>query len=241
MVDRFAIEQSVLRAAEGDAARLPRRLCEAVRKSVSMDAATLSLFTDTPHRQLLWATSDAALRLERLQFGVGEGPCVTAARTGDKVIVNDLHADVTQWPVFGSCAQEQLADVGAVYAFPLRIDEGRTLGAIDVLRHEAMAPDPDLIQKGVIATRAAGRALLNTYQATVEQGGLPLWEPEDILDSYWGPTHAAVGALVVELDITAEEALSRLRARAFGTERSLPKISDDVLADPSGWVRDGDI
>ncbi|GAA2297086.1 GAF and ANTAR domain-containing protein [Streptomyces kunmingensis] len=238
MVDRFAVEHSVLEAVEGDPARLPRRLCEAVRESVSMDAATLSLFTDTPHRQLLCATSDAALRLEKLQFGLGEGPCVTAARTGDKVIVNDLHQDLTGWPVFGPCAQDSLPDVGAIYAFPLRLDARRTLGAVDVLCHKALDPDPDIIQRGVIAARTASQALLATYQATVEQGELPLWEPEDILDSYWGPTHAAVGVLVIQLNITAEEALTRMRARAFGTDRSLPEIADDILADPANWSED---
>ncbi|MFJ8825956.1 GAF and ANTAR domain-containing protein [Streptomyces sp. NPDC102467] len=241
MVDRFAVEQSVLEAAEGDPARLPERLCEALRESVSMDAATLSLFTDTPHRQLLCATSDAALRVEKLQFGLGEGPCVTAARTGDKVIVNDLRQGLTDWPLFGACAQEQLADVGAIYAFPLRLDARRTLGAADVLCGDPRDPDPDLIEKGVIAAHAASMALMNTYQATVGQGGLPPWEPEDIMDSYWGPTHAAVGALVVQLDITAEEALTRMRARAFGSGRSLPEIADDVIAHPSSWSEGGPV
>jgi hypothetical protein len=238
MVDRYAVEQSVLDAAEGDQARLPRRLCEVIRKSASMDAATISLFTDTPHRQLLWATSDAALRLEKLQFALGEGPCVTAARTGDKVIVNDLQRALTDWPLFGPCARELLPDVGAIYAFPLRLDAGRTLGAVDVLCRDALEPDPEVIQKGAIAARAAGHALLTSYQATVGRGGLPSWEPEDILDSYWGSTHAAVGVLVVELDITAEEALSRMRARAFGTDRSLPDVANDILADPSAWAQD---
>ncbi|MFI0238640.1 GAF and ANTAR domain-containing protein [Streptomyces sp. NPDC016845] len=232
MVDRSAVEQSVREAAEGDPACLPRRLCEAIKESVSMEAGTLSLFTDTPHRQLLCATSDAALRLEKLQFGVGEGPCVTAARTGDKVVVGDLHKEMTGWPVFGSCAQEQLRDVGAIYAFPLRLDARRTLGAVDVLCRDPLDPDPDVVQAGVIAARAASQALVHSYQETVDQGGLPMWEPEDIMDSYWGPTHAAVGVLVVQLDISAEEALTRMRARAFGTGRSLPDIAEDILENP---------
>ncbi|MEU6390849.1 GAF and ANTAR domain-containing protein [Streptomyces sp. NPDC046939] len=232
MVDRIAVERSVREAAEGDPARLPRRLCEAIRESVSMEAGTLSLFTDTPHRQLLCATSDAALRLEKLQFGLGEGPCVTAARTGDKVVVGDLHTELTGWPVFGSCAQEQLGDVGAIYAFPLRLDAHRTLGAVDVLCRDPHDPDPETVRAGVIAARAASRELLHSYQETVDQGGLPMWEPEDIMDSYWGPTHAAVGLLAGELDITADEALTRMRAHAFGSGRSLPDVAEDILADP---------
>ncbi|MFC8128258.1 GAF and ANTAR domain-containing protein [Streptomyces sp. NPDC057302] len=238
MVDHVAVERSVHEAADGDPARLPQRLCEVLRDTVSMDAATLSLFTDTPHRQLLCATSEAGLRLEKLQFGLGEGPCVTAAQTGAEVIVNDLRQDLSSWPLFGPCAQEQLADVGTIYAFPLRVDARRTLGAVDLLCHQPLALDPDIIEKGAIAARAASFALLSAYQATMDWGGLPPWEPEDILDSYWGPTHAAVGLLVGELDITDEEALARMRARAFGSGRSLPDIAHEVIVDPSRWADD---
>ncbi len=104
MVEGFAVERRVRAAAEGDPAHLPQRLCEAVRGSLSMGGGTLSLFSDTPHRQMLWATDDAALRVEKLQFGLGEGPCVTAARKEAEVIVGDVHHALTRWPVFGSCA-----------------------------------------------------------------------------------------------------------------------------------------
>ncbi|WP_018529144.1 MULTISPECIES: hypothetical protein [unclassified Streptomyces] len=42
----------------------------------------------------------------------------------------------------------------------------------------------------------------------------------------------------MELDITPEEALARMRARAFGTGGSLPETADEVIADPAGWARD---
>nr|WP_275410105.1 GAF and ANTAR domain-containing protein [Streptomyces sp. SID14478] len=230
----------VLDATYGDPATLPDRLCEALRVSASMDAATLSLFTDTPHRQLLCATSDAALRLERLQFGLGEGPCVTAAREGAQVIVGDLRHDLSAWPLFGPCAQEQLTDVGAIYAFPLFSDTGSTLGTADLLCHRPLAPDPDAVEAAALAVRAASGALMRTFRETVVEGSsdLPPWEPEDILDSYWGLTHIAVSATAGALGITDDEALARLRARAFGTGRSLPDVANDVIADPVGWEKD---
>jgi hypothetical protein len=238
MADRVDVERSVLEATDGDPATLPQRLCEVLRDTMSMDAATLSLFTDTPHRQLLGATSEVGLRLEKLQFGLGEGPCVTAARTGVEVVVNDLRRELTEWPLFGPCAQEQLPDVGAIYAFPLQVDARRTLGAVDLLSHHPLDPTPEIIERGAVAAHAASLALLSAYQATLDRGRLPPWEPEDILDSYWGPTHAAVGLLVAELDITDDEALARMRAHAFGSGRPLPDIAHEIVADPSNWADD---
>ncbi|MDG4858526.1 GAF and ANTAR domain-containing protein [Streptomyces sp. T-3] len=238
MVDRSVVVQSVLDAVEGDPARLPQRLCSVMQESLSMDGASLSLFTDTPHRQLLCATSPAALRLEELQFGLGEGPCVTAAETGTKVIVSDVRQNLSRWPLFGPCAQDQLPDVGAIYAFPLQHGAHRALGAADVLCHQPLDPDPDIIERGVVAARITAMALVTVYQATYDRGRLPPWEPVDVLDTYWGATHRAVGMLAECRDITIDEALARMRARSFGSGRSLPDIAKEVLADPANWQDD---
>ena len=75
------------------------------------------------------AASDAlSLDFERLQTDEGEGPCVTAWRTGGMVAVPDLRED-HGFPRFSAAARA--AGMGAVFAFPLRHGHGR-LGALDV-------------------------------------------------------------------------------------------------------------
>lgn len=99
---------------------VPRRVCAAVCEGLGVDGATLSLLTDTPSRQLLAASDDAdALLLEEIQFTVLEGPCISAARTGEPVAVDDLRHELTPWPLFGAMAREKLPGVGSVYALPL--------------------------------------------------------------------------------------------------------------------------
>ncbi|WP_406725059.1 GAF domain-containing protein [Streptomyces sp. GD-15H] len=98
---------------------VPRRVCAAVCEGLGVDGATLSLLTDTPSRQLLAASNDAALLLEEIQFTVLEGPCISAARTGEPVAVADLRHELTLWPLFGAMVREKLPHVGSVYALPL--------------------------------------------------------------------------------------------------------------------------
>ncbi|MFC7304312.1 GAF domain-containing protein [Streptomyces monticola] len=238
MVDGFTAAQTVLEAAEGDPAELPQRLCRAMCEALSVDGASLSLFTQTSHRQLLCATDASALKLEELQFGLGEGPCVTAAETNSPVIVGDMSRDLSRWPLFGISAREQLPEVGAVYAFPLQFGTRRAVGSTDLLLLEPLEPDEETVQQGLAAARAAGMALLHVYQATQSHGELPPWEPADILDTHWGATHQAVGMLAEHLEITIEEALARMRARAFVLGRPLPEVAVDVRAHLSAWEDD---
>lgn len=76
------------------------------------------------------ASNADALRFERLQSELGEGPCLTAFFTGEPAFVPDLSVD-TEYPKFGPAALA--AGMEAVFTFPLRHDAGR-LGALDLYR-----------------------------------------------------------------------------------------------------------
>jgi diguanylate cyclase (GGDEF)-like protein len=80
------------------------------------------------------AASDAsALRFERLQTELGEGPCVSAYESGEAVSVPDMATD-HRYPQFVPAALK--AGLAAVFTFPLRHGEGR-LGALDLYRETA--------------------------------------------------------------------------------------------------------
>ncbi|MGA5138686.1 GAF domain-containing protein [Streptomyces azureus] len=83
-----------------------------------MDGTTLSLLTDTPSRQFLAASDDAPLLLEEIQFTVLEGPCISAAHSGEPMAVNDLREELTPWPLSGATMREKLPQVAPVYAPP---------------------------------------------------------------------------------------------------------------------------
>ncbi len=76
------------------------------------------------------ASDESALRFERLQTELGEGPCITAFESGEPVSVNDVRVD-HRYPTFGPAALS--AGLAAVFTFPLR-DGGGRLGALDLYR-----------------------------------------------------------------------------------------------------------
>ena len=76
------------------------------------------------------ASDDAALRFERLQGELGEGPCLLAYHSGQAVVVADLRRE-DRFPKFGPRALE--AGLVAVFTFPLRHSD-RRLGALDLYR-----------------------------------------------------------------------------------------------------------
>lgn len=201
---------------------VPRRVAEVLCEELPVDAVTLSVLTHTPDRQMLHATNSAAVRLEELQFELEEGPCLTASETGRPVFVEDLRAKLTEWPLFGSLAREQLPTVAAVYAFPL-VDGGTSLGAVDMLRSVPGPPDEETRSAAQQAVRAAALVLLTGKP-------VPVWRPGSLVGRHWQRTHQAAGVLAQSLGITVDEALARLRARALGSGRALPQVTEDVLA-----------
>ncbi|MGI5470830.1 GAF and ANTAR domain-containing protein [Streptomyces sp. CA-132043] len=228
-----AAEQVLTAATEADPRELPEVLCATLCRALKVDGVTLSLLTDTPDRQLLHASGTAALRLEQVQFEMGEGPCVTAAATGNPVIVADLHGRLTQWPLFGPAARERLPEIGAVYAFPMTDgDGGHPVGSVDLLRLEPWDPDEATLREWAAATRAVGLALLTSPAV------LP-WDPTPTMEAHWGRTHRAAGVLSQRMGVPVDEALARLRADAFGSGRPLPDIAEETLARLLGGAGDG--
>ncbi|MFI6208064.1 GAF and ANTAR domain-containing protein [Streptomyces sp. NPDC051041] len=218
-------------AADVPAEEVPRRVCAAACEGLGMDGATLSLLTDTPSRQLLAASDGAALLLEEIQFTVLEGPCISAARTGEPVAVDDLDGEPTPWPLFGATMRERLPQVRSVYALPLFFGD-YVLGTADLLALRPHALDADALREASRVADAVTAALLPTRQMLLTGTRAPAWEPEEVVRAHWFDTARAIGALVSRRGVAPEDALALMRAEAFRTGRSLADITADVLRDP---------
>jgi len=109
----------------------------------------------TPH--YVAASGPAALRFERLQTQLGQGPCLLAHSSGEPVLIPDLAADDT-FPRFGPAALA--AGLAAVFTFPLGHGEGR-LGALDLYRDSAAALAPDDVAAAQTLANVAAAYLLN--------------------------------------------------------------------------------
>jgi len=93
-----------------------------------ISAAGVTLISPGALPRYVAASDSSALRFERLQTELGEGPCVETYRTGIPVAMPDLQKD-NRFPRFTPRALA--AGLVAVFTFPLR-DGNRRLGALDL-------------------------------------------------------------------------------------------------------------
>jgi diguanylate cyclase (GGDEF)-like protein len=113
---------------------LVRRIVEIM----PITAAGVTLITPGLEPRYVAASNPDALRYEKLQTELGQGPCLAAYHTGNAVAVADLRAE-DRFPKFTPRALE--AGLGAVFTFPLRHGELQ-LGALDLYRDTVGALTP---------------------------------------------------------------------------------------------------
>jgi len=122
------------------------------------------------------ASNEAALRFERLQSELGEGPCLTAFETGEPVSIPDLPDD-DRFPTFGPAAVT--AGMAAVFTFPMRHGDGR-LGALDLYR-DTTGPLSAKAQTAAQTLADVAAAYLLNAQAREEAARVAEWFREKSL------------------------------------------------------------
>jgi diguanylate cyclase (GGDEF)-like protein len=98
-----------------------------------VSAAGVSLIAPGLKPRYIAASDDSALRYERLQTELGEGPCLAAYESGEAIAVPDLRLE-DRFPKFSPRALS--SGLRAVFTFPLRHDDLQ-LGALDLYRESA--------------------------------------------------------------------------------------------------------
>jgi hypothetical protein len=166
-----------------------------------------------PTGEVLWSSSALARRFDDLQFTLGCGPALDAARSGLPVLEADLRQVQPQrWGTLP--AEAELLPVRAVFCFPLGIGAIR-LGALTAVR---TAP-------GVLGDPQTRDALGLAVALTAHY--LDHWEPPQTL--YRAVVHQAVGMLSVQLALPLADALLRLRAYAYRSGRPVNDVSHDIV------------
>ena len=103
------------------------------------------------------ASDESALRYEELQTELGEGPCLTAYRTGGSVEIADIRDDA-RYPAFAPRAVA--AGLVAAFTFPLR-SQGGALGALDLYRDTPGLLDAASLDAAQTLADVAAAYLLN--------------------------------------------------------------------------------
>jgi hypothetical protein len=228
-VDRVRLAGALTEIVAGtsEISHFPERLCAACVNALPVDGVGLSLMTrDHPGgRALLGASDGVGARIEELQFDLGEGPCFSAFGDARPVLVPDMQdrEPRVRWPMF--TREIQMVGVGSLFAFPLQVG-AIGIGVLDCYRSR-VGPLTEIAEALAMAD-AVTMALINIRA----RPGLD--EPVDLFDLSWrthAVVHQATGALVAQLGISTEDALAKLRARAFRESRPVDAVARDLMAD----------
>lgn len=200
------------------------RLCSALTRHLPARGVGVSVMTDDTLGGGTVAASDlVSRRLDDLQFTLGEGPCIDAYSLRRPVLEPDLlGSGSTRWPGYAAAAQDE--GVRAVFAFPLQIGTARA-GAMDVYRTEPGPLAQDALSQALTFAEVAMGLLLDTQTAT-ERGSSA--HVDDAL-AYRLEVYQAQGMVMVDLGVSLDEAMARLRAHAYGADRSLADVARDIV------------
>ncbi|HEY4569735.1 MAG TPA: GAF and ANTAR domain-containing protein [Kribbella sp.] len=197
-----------------------RRLGTLCREVLGADGASITVDSSTANRVTLAATDPMAARLEDLQDVLGEGPCREAYDVSQPVATR-VDDDVDpRWPEFSRSA---LAAVGplTIRCFPIH-PAGRPVGVLSSYVSDGRTLDENQSIAQFLAD-ALGVALLREPPTGDRPDFLDPWSAQSIV-------HLATGMVADQLEVTTDDALALLRARAYATDRPLTTVADYVVA-----------
>jgi hypothetical protein len=173
----------------------------------------------------LCTTDEVSQLIEELQYTLGEGPCVDAYQQDKVVAEPDLADPVTRrWPAFTPPALQ--AGVRAIFGFPLRVGTVH-LGALNLYRDLPGPLTGDQHADALVVADVAARWVLEA------QAGAPVdmvAEELEVSADFHFAVHNAAGMVSVQESISVTEALIRLRAFAFSSDRLLADVAQDVIS-----------
>lgn len=171
------------------------------------------------------AASDPGSRaLEELQFTLGEGPCVDAYASRRPVLEADLReATAQRWLGYTPAAYAR--GVRAVFALPLQVG-GARLGILDVYRQQPGSLTAGSLAQALTFAEVAVQTILDG-QAHAADG-----QAAEGLEEALGYRHVvyqAQGMVLASLGGSLVDAMARLRAHAYTTDRPLTDVARDVV------------
>ncbi|MFJ7057872.1 ANTAR domain-containing protein [Streptomyces griseobrunneus] len=192
---------------------------------LGMDHLVVSLVVEGRTTEQLWSSGSVGALFEDLQFTLGQGPGPDALRTSQATVEHDVVAPGAsgRWPALVPAMAH--LPIGAMFCLPLALG-GITVGVLTALR---ASPGP---MSGQETDDSLGLAAALTLQFLGGAGSrFDAWVdalPDGEL--HRAVVHQATGMLSVQLALPLGEALLRLRAYAYGHDRSIVEAAEDVVS-----------
>jgi hypothetical protein len=215
---------------QGDLAGLLEHVAAfAVRAIPGADGAGLMLLDPTGRPETVVASADFVTAVDTIQYGIGEGPCITSAATGHTRISGSLGGE-KQWPRFGPRASR----IGVHSALSLPLAGGTStaaltaIGALNIYAHAKNAFDARAIELGELFAIPAAISVRNARK--LDQAWRLAAQLETALGSR-ATIDRAVGIVMSRSGCTPEEGFDRLRVLSQRENRKLSAIAEQIVDD----------
>ena len=193
----------------------------AVRAIPGADGAGLTLL-EPGRADTIVATADFVTAVDDIQYGLGEGPCISAAADNVTVVSGSLGAD-ERWKPFGS----RVARLGvhSVISLPLPTADG-VVGAMNVYAHGKHRFDARAVEVGELFAGPAAVAVQNAQ--VLAQAQRLARRLQDALAEQQ-VVERAIGIMLSRSGGTAEAALDRLRRTSQAEQRTLAVVAQALV------------
>ncbi len=204
----------------GDVAGLLRRVCVAAAEGLRALGVGTCVVSKDGVRGFSVASNLVSQQIEELQLTIGEGASTDALSSCRPVLAPDLAGgDATRWPLYSAAMHDY--GVRAVFAFPLQVGAS-LLGVFDIFRaRPGMLSDDDLAHALTFAD-VAMTTLLDGHDASADGLAEAM--------AHRAVVFQAQGMVIIQLGVSPEVALVRLRARAYADGRPLTEVAQDVVS-----------
>jgi GAF domain-containing protein len=193
----------------------------AVRAIPGADGAGLTLEQEDRSNTVV-TTADFVRQVDDIQYSLGEGPCISAAREGTTVLSGSLGAD-PRWPRFGG----RVARLGvhSAVSMPL-ITPDEILGAINVYAHAKHAFDTRAATLGELFAVPAAIAVQNAQ--VLDRTRRLVVQLEHAVQGR-AVIDRAVGIIISRTGVSPDEALARLRRLSQAEHRKLTAVAETLV------------
>lgn len=210
-------------------------ICRCAVELLGVSACAVLLMSDDEAGSVAASYGPRVAAVEDLQFSLGEGPCLTAFRTGFPVLEPDITSAAARWPAFAPAAAE--AGAIAVFALPLQVGAIR-VGVLYVVNDRSGTLADDALDDAHGLAQLATMVILDEQQdgagAFLDGNASDGWAHRAVV-------HQATGMVAAQLDIRLADALATLRAHAFSEQLSLYALSRDVIERRVRFSPDGEV
>jgi transcriptional regulator with GAF, ATPase, and Fis domain len=204
---------------------LLQHILELTAHAITSTAAVSVTMVDDEGGYLTAASSHPrADAVDRVQYEIGEGPCIDTLETGREHLILDL-ADEGRWPAFAEQARDQGFD--GVVSLPLVTAGGSVVGALNVFvsRPSVLREEDVVLARRIAAPAAATLANARAYRRVARLA--------DQLEYALGSRaviEQAKGVLMARQGCSQDEAFDILRRGSQSSNRKLRDIAADVVA-----------